>query len=671
MNSKDPPDKYRSLKLRLDVLKPNVTHQVNEIIQDAIIRTNKITIKTYLLARYWLLKKYHTSNQSLPILTEENLRMISKAVIKPSRGPKPKEDNLILFTELRELKNEFWKDDEDGTNLSYILNSYFCTTMLTNIENNIKCHFINHLRQFVNQSLKILFNNEYLANKKKVKAEWDIVKRDILNRTLKSDSKYHSWINTHRPYILPSDVCDDIPYEYDVKVNPQNYIRSMIYMNLELEKIKGKMFQFFPLQTSVIPKHITIDTSTLRGFFKDDNTEKLTYEYRENLWGKYFTIPKKSIPKNYSFNHLIQTDGYTVTLQLLNNKYKDLVESQKEKMATAREKARNETPEQKEAKKLAKENKTKIVKPKASKLEEPVEFPYFEDVDKELLGDNHIFIDPGRNTLLQMMNDEGKFLSYTNSMRISETKRLIYQKYLQRFKDKSKIIPIETAFAIYNSKTCILEKFKEYIIEKMKVNELLRKHYQEIKYRQYQWYGYINRRRSEDNLLNKIENFYKDKTKKYPVIIMGDWSMGKEKTKFISTPNVTLKRKLATRFYVYHIDEHLTSRLHHKTEERCSNLYLPDKKGQLRKMHSILTCEMEKTKRLGCINRDKNSCLNMRKIFQYHMVHKTRPERYRRDLQKYTRNPTVVPDSVQSSGVTPEIGCNHPNEGLMVEKFIE
>ena len=108
------------------------------------------------------------------------------------------------------------------------------------------------------------------------------------------------------------------------------------------------------------------------------------------------------------------------------------------------------------------------------------------------------------------------------------------------------------------------------------------------------WYAYINRKRSEDNLLNKIEEVYG----KNPIIFIGDWSIGKQMRHFISTPNLSLKKKLQERFEVYNVDEFRTSKISYKTKEICKNLYLldpvtaVDKKQVKRKMHSILTCSL-------------------------------------------------------------------------------
>jgi len=116
-------------------------------------------------------------------------------------------------------------------------------------------------------------------------------------------------------------------------------------------------------------------------------------------------------------------------------------------------------------------------------------------------------------------------------------------------------------------------------------------------------------------------------------VIIGDWSIGQQIANFISTPNITLKRKLKERFKVYNIDEYRTSCLNYKTENRCENLILPSPiTGTNYKMHSILTYKMENN-RLGCINRDKNGCYNIKKLFDTYMTSGNRPEPYRRGVK--------------------------------------
>ena len=83
---------------------------------------------------------------------------------------------------------------------------------------------------------------------------------------------------------------------------------------------------------------------------------------------------------------------------------------------------------------------------------------------------------------------------------------------------------------------------------------------------------------------------------------------------------VSFEVELIEYFRIYSIDEFRTSLLNYKTEEKNENLYLPDKKGVVRKIHSILTYQMENN-RMGCINRDKNSVKNMAKLTNYFLEH--------------------------------------------------
>jgi hypothetical protein len=287
----------------------------------------------------------------------------------------------------------------------------------------------------------------------------------------------------------------------------------------------------------------------------------------------------------------------------------------------------------KQARKNAKNKDTIKMNQSATKIndnvipskEEIIDFPYIDEVDKTDLEGKHIFIDPGKRTLFTMMDDNGKFFSYTNKQRVSETKRLVYQNKLKKYKDHLGITEKENELSSYNSKSCNLYEYKAFMEKKISINKDLYNLYQVKKFRQYKWYAFINKKRTEDNMLNKIEKAYG----KDSIIIIGDWCIEKQMKNFISTPNIGLKRKLKERFKVYNIDEYRTSCLNYKTEEACSNLYLPDNKNKTRKIHSILTYKMENN-RLGCINRDKNGCKNIQKIFEYYIKNNERPENYRR-----------------------------------------
>ena len=84
--------------------------------------------------------------------------------------------------------------------------------------------------------------------------EINVVKKDLFEKTYNSNEKFHNWINLHRDKILPNDITDSI--EFDINNEPQKYIKCMIYMNTELEKLDKTQFQVLPLRTDFNIKHI-------------------------------------------------------------------------------------------------------------------------------------------------------------------------------------------------------------------------------------------------------------------------------------------------------------------------------------------------------------------------------------------------------------------------------
>ena len=641
-----PPDKYKCIKLPINSILNNndESQKIFNTIQDAVYRTNYITTKTSLLLRLWCLDKYH-NGIDIPLINENTIKMCMKSLILPSSGPKPKNNNLLLLNEFKNLHNFTL---EDGVNLSSILD-YYAITILTSIETNIKMHFFDYVNRFINSYFKVFYKDEITNKefKKQLFKDLYVVKNDILNGTLKANVKFHNWINEYRFKIVPEEF--EINYYYDVKATPQKYLKYMIFMNIELEKIEGKMYQFFPLQSSIIPRHIQIDTKSVIELLVDKGKK----EYLDNielnkefLWDKYFNITQKI--KDYKFDNTIITDGYATSLRFIHNDYIEGEKIKKEKMKKGRKDAKEMTEEEKEKKKLDKKilqdekkelNKLKQ-KDKPKKIEKIQEFPYIDDVEKVDLEGKHIFIDPGKRSLFTMMDDDGKFYSYTNKQRVNETKRLKYQNILKKYRDELEITSKENELSLYNSKSCNINKYREFITKKINTNEVLYKLYQNNKFRQYKWYAFINKKRTEDNMLNKIEKTYT----KDSIIIIGDWSIGKQMKNFISTPNLSLKRKLQERFKVYNIDEYRTSCLNYKTEELSKNLYLPDKRNKERKMHSILTYKME-NKRNGCINRDKNGCKNIQKVFNYYIEYDERPERYKRGVDLQKLQTAIVPSN--------------------------
>ena len=133
----------------------------------------------------------------------------------------------------------------------------------------------------------------------------------------------------------------------------------------------------------------------------------------------------------------------------------------------------------------------------------------------------------------------------TVKLRVRETKRLKYQRLIKNYSTKN--IQEETKLTSFNYKTCDYAKFKEYIKKKTEVNSKLFAKYENMYFRKLKWFSYLNTKRSEDNPLNRIEKTYG----KNIVIVLGDCSENFKRVKFLSTPNIALKRKLKERFEVY------------------------------------------------------------------------------------------------------------------------
>ncbi len=696
---KKPPDKYRTLKISLkQIIKKDVDYSV---LHDAIDRTNKLVIHVYQFLRLWILNKYH-KKQDIPEITKDIIQMAFKALTTESSGPKPKGTNLKYYEEfLKFYDNTYkklnYKDKIDGNNLSQII-GYMCTDMVTNIENNIKLHFMDYVRRVVNcnfkeQNNKILEDykgKEKVDMRKQLAKELYELKTDLFNNTQDCDKKYHKWLKKYKNKILPPKTKE--MYQANINDNPQKYIKYMIYMNIELEKLEKKMFQFFPLRTEIKPHYIPIDTKSIIELFVSENKNDYLgdiYGTKKGLWKQYFNTGHKIFKqKKYIFDCRILTDGYAVSIQFIHNDEVKKEEQKKQNMKLGRQKmkelTKDMTQEQKEELKLKikqekknkekelrkkkKEEFKKLSKEEQKKIKESInkkyiEFPYLDEIDedelKEVQNSLKVYVDPGKKCLIYMMDDNGNILKYTNKRRIHETKRLKYQRLLHNYKKKNSIDEVENQLKDFNSKTCNLVKFKKYIKEKNKINSELFAKYNASIFRQYKWYGYLNRERSEDKLLNEIENKFGKNCK----IQYGNWNVTKQMRNFISTPGIGLKRKVAERFSVYNLDEFRTSCLNYKTETKCENLYVQfeaDKKEESRKLHAVLTYQME-NKRYGCVNRDLNSVKNMKKIVDYWFIHKERPLRYRRAFDLKTNQ---LKDSNPRKGKTLKASSRvKPNDG--------
>jgi hypothetical protein len=701
-----PCNKYTTAKCPLQSILKNPQDLLK--LNDACLRTHQLVIHAYQFLRFWILHKYH-HNRPIPIITETTFKLAFSA-LKIQKGRRPSGKNLVLFHEFRDFHDQHYQKLSyaapiDGSQLSRILDC-MATDMLTNLENNIKQHFLKYLKRFVNSVFKknhadILEKNSS-ANKtdlrKQLRKDLFQIKSDLENGTLTTDPKYHTWILQQRQTIFPKDV----DWQSDLENNPQNYLKAMIYMCLELEKQGTKSFQFFPLRNEIAMKSIPLETAILVDLLsqEDAKTRKKLHanigSNKHEIWGRFFNLSHEIFKQNnYIFDYRMTTDCYAVSIQLIHlsetenevqkklylqtkrneahTLYQTMTPTQRENYQSERDQnqaiQQSNYQAQQDALRKANQDKFKsLSKSEQDAIRQKIhrqknEFPYLEDLTsdeyEELKNSQWCVVDPGLRDLLHIKGDGVAFgrqermiakkkaqskasgtrydpgqhptpnsspiktFKYTSSQHLSETKRFKYQRLIQNYKNKTDISTLEIILSQTNSKSCQLDVFGKFIHIKNIVNQILLEKYQAEIFRQYKWYGYLNRKKAETNLVRTIKTIYG----KDVVLCYGDYSKGEMPIRRISVPGVGLRRMLGQHFRLYLIDEYRTSCLSHVGEERCENLYF---RG--RKIHSVLTYQTE-SKRMGCINRDENATYNMMKIVRQYLKDGSRPERYRRGYQ--------------------------------------
>ena len=630
--------RYKCVKVPLKSILSDYETNVSKI-EEAVQRTHKIVTKAYQLVRLWTLKR--VKSNSWDTIEEEHFKTAFKVVRKDARKSKS-----ILFQEFKMLFEECFKeeDKEDGNNLTNVLDNYCATEMLTAFKNNVTEHFEAYLARFVNW----WWGTEEQAGSqkawKKLRKELSPVKRDLLNGSRKSDEKYHTWIDSCiGTFVPPKSV---LGHHYDLKAYPEMYFPYMVRMNEFLEdKDVSKMYQCFPQRNDLIPKSIALDTVTLikllvpsgkRGRPKKEATfgtnvpTKRFYlsnvsNTQRQLWDKYFNIRIRVT--NYCFDYSIQTDGMSASIRFIH--HEDLAKQIEKKERLRKGRAKVKGLSQKERSRIASEKRSRKKQQKRSRPKKKksngkkkkkdnniiyLDDEYLDVLSQKCQENSFIVIDPGKRDLFTAMNKEGKLISYSFRRHLKETKRLKYQRIIQNHRQRLGILELEEPLSKLNGKTVDPEQFKDYIKSRTGINKQLLPLYADLKFRQYCWYGYLERRRADDNMINRVKKAFGSNV----IVFYGDWSVRSQMKFFAPTPNKKIKRKFAGNFQVYDLDEYHTSKLYWKTEEEGKNLKLKDKDGKLRKKHAIKTFTVHN--RMECINRDRNACLNMRKLVLHYLA---------------------------------------------------
>ena len=635
-----PPEFFKSIKTSLkSILKHPIIN--TPILEDAVLRSHKIVVHTLQFLKLYLLHQYQQN--SFPVVTKKLINSTLKIVC----GEKEEKRGKPANTDTKELQQQlslFYQEQYEPTMVKEELNyaglntvlDYLTEDIVTMYENNIQLHYVEYVERYVNVMWKKKFLTEKIRKLGKTKAERENrirklcselrkIKNDLLNVDnvpFQSKSYYHSWIQQQKKHILPNKPkFQEKNIYYDLKCSPMDYLPCMIFMMKQVENEDCKVCNVFPMRSSIVPSYIRFDTTTLVNLLlRKEHGTKSHYKTEGNLkknedkiWNFFFRTELKCFKKTeYSFHHMLSTDGVSVSILLLR---KDLVGK---KLPMMKKKSNHEIY-----------------------IDEITDTTSLQT--KKIVG-----IDAGKCDLIYCVDDaskEANVFRYSQDQRRKETKMKKYTNIRLGLKHKvlegKTIIEYETELSNYNRKTLQIDKFKEYLQAKNKLNHLLFGFYRKEIFRKLKMSAYINAKRTEQKMIQQFQDKFgkPDET----ILCIGDWEQRKQMKFKEPTIGIGMRTLFRKRGYqVYLVDEFRTSC-------RCSNCnggickkfkvvnHPNPKKEEMRLIHGLLRCQNG----CGLWNRDRNGASNIYKI-AYQAIHKLERPSY---LCRETSNHTTLPSS--------------------------
>jgi len=569
-----------------------------EKIQDAVIRMNKIMTHTLQFLKLFLLHSYEIGN----FLLDKNIIRGALKTVSITNHKKEFPVSQELMSELSSfyIKNYLpltWIDIPSRTNLKEIL-KYAEEEIITMYENNIKLHFVEYVEKYVNVKWKKKFIEEKIRKIIKTKKERESrirkfrqelrkIKQDLLD--IGSEAKYrskifyHEWIDEQIMYVLPPNKeFEENSIYYDLKCHPLDYLPCMIFMMKEIESEGEKIYNVFPMRTNIIPKYIKLDTTSLVEFLvtKEQGTKKefKVSEREDDIWKFFFKTNNGVFRKrNYSFHHMILTDGIGVSIIFL-----------KKEFVGRRVKEVKHCPE------LYVDDNLSCLK------------------DKKIVG-----IDPGKEDLIYCVDGKHNHFRYSQNQRRKEMKSKKYRNIILGMKtqkiDNKTIIEYETELSEFNRKTLTLTNFEDYVREKNFLDDTLSKFYETFIFRKLKFGSFVNKQKSEERMMKNFKRIFG--SPENVVVCFGDWEQ-KKQMKFKEPTKGKGMRSLFRKYKykVFLVDEYRTSCRCFKCQGECKNCVSvkdprPFKDGSLRLVHGLLRC---KNVNCSCFwNRDCNGASNI------------------------------------------------------------
>ena len=580
---------YTTIKTTLKSVLHN-HKEVQPVITNLVFEMNDLMIHSYQFIRLYVLKCYN-DNQPLPEINEKFILYCIKVLGEKTNTGRKEKDTSMLDT-LQEFYDKEYQPllNHKKTPLKNKSNMlpYLATQLHTSLSNNTQEHFIQHFLRFINKTTKVITEDKAILFK---------FKKDILECNEETNAMFDDWKTTHLPNILPENIKKSV--HYDVKVKPFYYLKGMLYMNNVLENEEHKLFQPLPLRNNIIPKHIILDTACIVNLFSLEGKTKteLFKAIKENqydVWNNLLNLQHKTFKnKHYQFHYQLQTDGIGCSLLFIRKDLKD-----------------------------------KKWGSKVPTLQEQ-EFHNIEDLSIEQLDTlkdrNIVGCDPGKHSLVYMMDSNGNKLQYTASQRKIESYGKRNERILLQEKKRNNITEKETHLSSKNSKTVDYEKFKVFLVEKDKLNKETTEFYKRDVWRKMKFRQYSYGKKSIDTFLNKIKETFGVNV----LIGYGNWSRSTQMKNIMPTMNKGLRKLIHKKYDTITINEYYTS-------QKCCECYndlkhCKDKKGkEIYRLFHCSNCVSSKNKNIVFRTRDKNSAISIMKLTKEWIETQTRPCEFQR-----------------------------------------
>jgi len=580
--------KFKTIKttLKTVLLKHS---EVQPLITNLVFEINDLVIHTYQFIRLYILYCFH-NHLAFPVFDDKFtfVKYCIKTLGTKSNSGRKSKDTQLLHT-LQQFYIKEYQPLLNHTKINLVNKSHLINIIAEQIQvcisTNIQEHFIQHLLRFINKT-----TNDITEDKK----ELFEFKHKLLTLE-ETNEKFNIWKLTHLHNILPTNINKSI--YYDVKIRQFDYLKGMLYMNSLLETQENKLFQPLPLRNNIIPKNIKFDSSCIAELFcpesekKGEVLKKIT-NYQNVLWSSLLNM-KHRLFKNryYTFHNEITTDGISCSLLFIRKDCK------------------------------GEENKNKQIN--------SVDYDYIsiEELDKQQLDNlksrNIVGLDPGKRSLVYMMDGQGNKLQYTASQRKKESMAKRNQIILQREKKNKKINEYENVLSLQNSKSVNYNNFKSYLGEKDKLNKQTIEFYKKEVWRKMKFRQYSYGNKSIDTFLNNIEKTFGENL----LICYGNWSRSSQMKHFMPTMNKGLRKLIHKRYDTITINECNTSKKCCDCFQDLKHYRNKENKEEFRLLvcSNCVSCE---NKKIVFRTRDANSAINIMNLGKCWIYKQQRPNEF-------------------------------------------